>query len=96
MSFVPDVAGKRCRAAAGCLDFGDERVQLSLAARRDDEPGALFGKQFGGGAADAGAGAGDDSDLACECEHFPHPFSVPLAGGRMLGRKLGFRQPPES
>lgn len=44
-------------------DVLDERVELRLASRGDDELGAFSGEQLCGGIADPGAGAGDNGDL---------------------------------
>lgn len=50
--FAPDVAGDRDGLAARGGDFGDEAVELGLAARADDDARALGGKKFRGLAAD--------------------------------------------
>lgn len=81
---LPDIAGKGDRRAIGVRDFGDKRIELSLPAGGDDDLGAFPGKEFGGGAADAGAGAGDDGDLVGECKLFLHPWYL-----RWLHRQLG-------
>lgn len=97
IGFVPDVAGKRNGGAVRVRYFGDERVELCLAPRGDDELRAFLGKEFCGSAADAGTGAGDDGDLVGECEHFLHPLlGASSAGDRMLGRKWGWSEPPDT
>lgn len=48
---VPHVAGQRDGLAAVVLDLRHQRLQLRLAAGREDQPGAVAGKQSGGFAA---------------------------------------------
>lgn len=67
--FILHITGDGYHFAAHFPDLGDGIVEFRLAARAEDELGALGGKELRRSAADTGTGAGDDGNLVKESSH---------------------------